>query len=196
MTDVRKWMSSFGKNSSSSSSSSAGDTGVLPSLHSSPRVSADQREERSNTSGASFEEGKNEGKANPAEGKTDDDDDADKGSVVEAASIDQNALSDAISSDVSPTLPSREVDGISEEVRAGSEEGTLDLKQRSGDEEGEDEKRTIQGLETPKAPPMFLRKSVYLQGEEDPLATNVRKVHFLLVRAHSMQIGLKSTNPA
>lgn len=203
MTDMKNWMLNFGKNPSSASSS-AGNTGVPPSLHPSPRGSTDQREERSKTSGTSPEEGNNEGKVNSAEGRKNDDDSADRGSIVEAARIDQNALDDAISSYVSPTPSVKEVDGISEEMRGGSgsvEEEALDSKRRGGDEgedgEGEDERKTIQGAETPKAPPVFLRRSVYLPGEEDSLATSLRKVNFLLVRyTNCMQTELNLTNLA
>lgn len=203
MTDMKNWMLNFGKNPSSASSS-AGNTGVPPSLHPSPRGSTDQREERSKTSGTSPEEGNNEGKVNSAEGRKNDDDSADRGSIVEAARIDQNALDDAISSYVSPTPSVKEVDGNSEEMRGGSgsvEEDALDSKRRGGDEgedgEGEDERKTIQGAETPKAPPVFLRRSVYLPGEEDSLATSLRKVNFLLVRyPNCMQTELNLTNLA
>ncbi|EKM81708.1 hypothetical protein AGABI1DRAFT_35666 [Agaricus bisporus var. burnettii JB137-S8] len=131
--------------------------------------------------------GKNPSSASSSAGNTGVPPSLHPGSIVEAARIDQNALDDAISSYVSPTPSVKEVDGISEEMRGGSgsvEEDALDSKWRGGDEgedgEGEDERRTIQGAETPKAPPVFLRRSVYLPCEEDSLATSLRKVNFLL----------------
>lgn len=202
--DVRKWnwggVLTFGRNSSKNSS--AGSTAV--SSRSSPRASMEQPRESKDS--VEPEENK-DGKDTSTESL--DQDDTDKRSVAETQ-VDQNALDDAISSDVSPPMSLKGDEGSST-IRDGSSGTTVghvlppyagqqdsrvaeetpqtslneqgDAEQKEGEDEEDEEKKTIRepDVVTPRPPPVFLKKTIHLQESSDALMTTQKRIYFLLV---------------
>lgn len=171
--DVRKWnwgdVLTLGLRPPKTSP--AGSTAL--SSRSSPRASLDQQEDRSTgneSSGGTTKAGTRETSDKVGGG----DSETNNGCSILEAQVDQGALDDAMSTESigedgtveTPSIPSTE----SEEI------------------EEDEEKKTIRehDLRTPKPPPTFLKKTVYLGDRDDnhhPLATKQRKVYFLLVCA-------------
>ncbi|KAF9454273.1 hypothetical protein P691DRAFT_770710, partial [Macrolepiota fuliginosa MF-IS2] len=184
--DVRKWnwggVLNFGRNSSKTTSpagTGAQSSTAASSERASPRTSTDvpvpeeNRSSENKDGGEEKEEGRKQG--------DDADGDVDDGRSVLETQIDQSALDDAISSNVSPTpseVAVKEDEGLSSPSVGQSEP---DEGEGGGSEEDE-EKKTIREPEviTPKALPAFLKRTVHLQEGDDALLTSQRRVYFLL----------------